>query len=90
MSISIDGKIHKSIYKVRYGEPFPKEKRSQEMYSKTYGNVLVYIIELGQPKWTNHLTVEIPFKFYIQQIIKPSKKYENKKKRNKVGLKLIK
>lgn len=88
MSVSIDGKVHRSISVVKYGEPFPVAKRSTERYIESYGHVLIYIIELGQPKWTERLTVEIPMKFVITDIINPSKSYNDSKKRN--HLKLIK
>lgn len=90
MSVSIDGKIHKGYINVKYGDPFPKAKRSMELHNSNYGYVLVYIIELGQPEWTEKFSVKIPFRYYITDILKPNKKYIKQKKLNKRNLKLIK
>lgn len=90
MSVSIDGKIHKGHINVKYGEEFPLSKRSMELNSPDYGKVLVYIIELGKPKWTENFSVKIPFKYYITDILNPSKKYANKQRRKSSNLKLIK
>lgn len=75
MSVSIDGKVHKSVMNVKYGEEFPVAKRSMKLYSKTYGWVLVYIISLDQPKWTNKFSVQIPFRYYLTNILEPSEHY---------------
>jgi len=90
LSVSIDGKIHKGVITVKYGEPFPKANKSMEFHNETYGHVLVYIISLGQPKWTKKMTVEIPFRHYITQIIEPSEQYLRKKKCQKSNLTVIK
>lgn len=90
MSVSIDGRIHKGVITVKYGDPFPRANRSMEYHNETYGHVLVYIISLGQPTWTKKMTVEVPFRHYITQIIEPSEKYLNKKQREKSNLKVIK
>jgi len=90
MSVSIDGKIHKSEINVKYGEYFPKAKRSMELHHPDYGYVLVYIIEIGQPRWTNKLSVKVPFKHYITDITKPNNKYLKAKKQAKSNLKVIK
>lgn len=90
MSVSIDGKIHKGHINVKFGEEFPKAKRSMELHNADYGHVLVYIIEIGQPEWTEKLSVKLPFKYYITGILKPSKKYATRKKLKKSNLKVIK
>lgn len=82
MSVSIDGKIHKGEINVKYGEEFPKAKRSMELHHPDYGYVLVYIIEIGRPRWTDKLSVKVPFKHYITDIISPIKKYNDKKKKS--------
>lgn len=84
LSISIDGRVHKSTLRVKYGEAFPLANRSMELNNKEYGHVLVYIIELGQPSWTEKFSVEIPFEYYITDIIKPSEKYLKDKRRNRL------
>lgn len=73
MSISIDGKTHKGIITVKYGEEFPVANRSMELHNSQYGHVLVYIISLGQPNWTNKLSIEIPIRYYLTDIISPNK-----------------
>ncbi|WP_077324080.1 hypothetical protein [Virgibacillus siamensis] len=89
MSVSNDGKTHKSAINVKYGDPFPKAKRSMELYNKDYGNVLVYIKELGTPYWTERMTVKVPFRYYITGIIQPNNKYLEKKKQGKSNLRVI-
>jgi len=88
VSVSIDGIIHKGTINVKYGESFPIAKRSMELNNNKYGNVLVYVIELGTPEWTNKMSVNVPFRFYITDIISPSREYLETKRRNK--LKIIK
>lgn len=90
MAISIDGKIHNAYMSVKYGDTFPKARRSRKLYSEEYGSVMVYIIDTGQPKWTEKLEVKVPIKYYIQQIIEPSDTYKRKKKRKETGLHLVK
>jgi hypothetical protein len=76
MSISIDGKIHRGKVHIKYGEPFPIANRSMELHNPDYGIVLIYIISLGQPTWTNKLSVEIPMRYYITDIVQSvEKKY---------------
>lgn len=90
MSVSIDGKFHKGHINVKYGEAFPIPRRSMKLNNADYGNVLVYIIEVGQPEWTEKISVRVPFKYYITDILKPSKKYVNKERLKKSNLKVIK
>ncbi|MYL43923.1 hypothetical protein [Virgibacillus salexigens] len=88
MSISIDGKVHKGVLRVKYGEAFPVAKRSIELNNEDYGRVLVYILSLEQPRWTEKFAVEIPFRYYITDIILPNEKYLQNKRKSK--LKVIK
>ncbi|WP_404456904.1 hypothetical protein LG329_19320 (plasmid) [Virgibacillus necropolis] len=90
MSFSIDGKEWKGNVNVKYGEPFPKQNRSIELENETFGRVLVYITNLGTPEWTEKMSVSIPIKYYITEIIKPSNNYQKKQQKKNIGLRLIK
>ncbi|APC48278.1 hypothetical protein BME96_08895 [Virgibacillus halodenitrificans] len=86
MSISIDGKKYLNNFEVKYGDPFPVPRRSMRLINPNYGTCLVYVISTGVPKWTNKMTVHVPMKYYITQIVEPNKKYRNHQKRNKLQL----
>lgn len=90
MSISIDGKVHQSKLRIPYGYDFPKPNRNTEIYKPRYGDLNVYIIGVGVPEWNSRLEVVVPVKYYITEIIEPSKDYKIEQKRKKTGLRLIK
>lgn len=86
MAINMTGKTYRSEFTIKYGEEFPQENRNKEMYIGGFGYVNIYILSLGQPRWEKDLTVRIPVRFYITDIIKPEKE-EQKVKR--IRLKLV-
>lgn len=89
MSISIDGKIHATDLYLKYGQEFPKQYSNRDFYISSYGNVMVYIIEVGTPEWSENFTVKIPIKYYITQVYDDEHKVtESKvtKKKNKLYL----
>lgn len=90
MSISIDGKEHIRNFEVKYGEEFPKPRRSMRLINPDIGTCLVYVISIGTPKWTNKMTVQVPMEYYITQIIEPNKKYRTNQKRKESNLQLVK
>jgi len=90
MPISIDGKIYRVKQKVKYGEDFPKPNSSRNIIQPEFGRCLIYIISAGTPKWSNDMSVFVPIRFYITQIIEPNKKYLADKKREESKLKLVK
>lgn len=89
MTISIDGKKHKSRIHVRNGDDFPRPYRSIEIESPDYGECLVYVTSVGIPKWIDPLTVEVPFEYFITEIQKPNAEYAKKRRLQKSGLKLV-
>lgn len=89
MSVSIDGKAHIGVLEVKYGETFPNPRRSMELHNEEYGKVLVYIISTGVPEWTEKMTVNVPIKYYITDIMEPNKRYRNKQKIKKIGLRVL-
>lgn len=90
MAISIDGKEHKGYFIVKYGQDFPKARRSMEIEHPMYGECLIYVISIGTPFWTEKLTVKVPMIFYITQILKPNRMYRVNKKQKEINLKLVK
>ena len=90
MAISIDGIEHSMKFEVKYGDDFPKPRRSMEVIHSRFGKCLIYVTSVGIPEWTNRMTVLVPMKFYITQIIDPSKKYLINQKRKTAHLKLVK
>lgn len=90
MSFSVDGKLHKGILEILYGEDFPKLRRNRMLTSDSHGDINAYIVEVGTPEWTEKMTVEVPIAYYITQIVKPSKKYKREQKRKKIGLHIVK
>jgi len=90
MSISIDGKVYRVKQKVKYGEDFPKPNSNRNVIQPKLGRCLIYIISVGIPEWSNDMSVLVPIRFYITQIIEPNKRYLADKKRKVSKLKLVK
>ncbi|MFD1335783.1 hypothetical protein ACFQ4N_09505 [Oceanobacillus iheyensis] len=90
MSVSIDGELHRGQLEIKYGEEFPEPRKSTKIIIHDYGECLVYITAIGIPQWTNKMTVVVPFRYYITQILKPNKTYEKNQKRKKSNLTLVK
>ena len=89
MTISVDGKRHKSRLQVRHGDDFPRPYRSIEIVSPDYGDCLVYVTATGVPEWVDPLTVEVPFEYFITEITEPNEVYLKKRRLEKSGLKLV-
>jgi len=89
MAINIDGKIYRSEFKIKFGQEFPQEKKNREMRIGGFGYVNIYIISLGKPRWEKDLTVRIPVRFYITDIIRPEKEHERRRQVKKSRLKLL-
>ena len=89
MTISIDGKKHKSRIHLRIGDEFPRPYRSIEIESPDYGECLVYVTAVGIPKWVAPLTVEVSFEYFITEITEPNAIYKKKRRLEKSGLKLV-
>lgn len=89
MAISIDGKTYRSNLFVKYGEKFPKVRRSETLNISGMGVALVYLTYVGTPEWDKDFTVKVPIEYYITEITKPSNEYKKKQKKNRVGLRLV-
>lgn len=89
MAISIDGILYNGDHEVKYKEEFPERYSNTKLVSKRHGTILVYITHVGTPKWNSDYTVSVPIKFYITEIIEPSKEYKKKQKIKKIGLHLV-
>lgn len=89
MTISIDGKRHRTDFTVRHGNDFPRRYRSVTVKHSYYGDCLIYITAVGIPEWVDPLTVKVPIEFMITEIIEPSAEYKKKRRLEKSGLKLV-
>lgn len=89
MTISIDGKKHKGRIRIRNGVDFPRPYRSRKVENPIYGECLIYVTAVGIPYWVDPLTVEIPYEYYITEVIKPNAEHLKKRRMQKSGLKLI-
>jgi len=68
MSASVDHKVHEGHLNVKYGEPFPKANNRIWLRNKDQGNnILAHIVDVGQPKWTEKLSVRVPFRYYVTE-----------------------
>ncbi|MCJ7842632.1 hypothetical protein MUB24_17350 [Lederbergia sp. NSJ-179] len=80
MTISIDGKMHRTFLYIKFGQDFPRKYSNRKLYISGVGDVLVYITDVGVPQWTEKMTVKIKIWYYITQI------YREEPKKNKLTL----
>lgn len=80
MTISIDGKIRGTDLYLKYGQEFPKRYSNRDFYIPSLGNVMVYILEVGQPEWEENFTVKVPIKYYVTQIYDDEHKVQKESK----------
>lgn len=66
------GTVHSTIAEIKYGEPFPKVGEERKVMN-SQGVFIINYWQIGTPKWTNKLTVEIPVMVQIVNVIKLEK-----------------
>lgn len=75
MSFTIDGKVYKSEFAIKFGEEFPKVNENRKVGIGGFGGCNIYITKLERPYWGKDLTVHIPVSFYITEVIYPEEEY---------------
>ncbi len=78
MSFTVDGKKYKSKFIIKYGEEFPKVNTNHKVGIEGFGGCNIYITDLERPYWGKDLTVHIPVRFYITEVIYPDEEYLKK------------
>lgn len=81
----MDKEIYESDLLLEYDMKFPEINKCFKISHPDFGVCEVFIIYIGQYEWISETSVETIIKYYITDVIEPSRQY----KINKLGLKVI-